>query len=413
MSFADVLIVGGGHGGAQAALALRQRGFTGRVVMVAREASPPYERPPLSKDYLAGTRAFEKMLIRPEGFWAERDVEIRNRCAVVAIDPQRRSVELSDGSRLDYHSLIWAAGGDPRRLSCPGGDLDGIHSIRTRADVDRIRAQMDGGVKRVAVIGGGYIGLEAAAVFRAAGLPVTVIEREGRVLSRVAGPALSGFYAAEHRRQGVDLLLGQTVEGLLGDEDGKVRAVSFTDTEGTVGEIEADLVIVGIGIVPAVGPLLAAGAAGTNGVDVDDFCRTSLDDTYAIGDCAAHANPYADNKVIRLESVQNATDMANTVARHLTGEREPYATIPWFWSNQYDLRLQTVGFSTDQDEAVVRGDPDSRSFSVVYLRDGRVAALDCVNATRDYAQGRRLIEARSEPDRDALADPDVALKSLL
>ena len=413
MSFADVLIVGGGHGGAQAALALRQRGFTGRVVMIAREPSLPYERPPLSKDYLAGTRPFEKMLIRPESFWAERDIEIRSRCAVVAINPQLRSVELSDGSRLDYHSLIWAAGGDPRRLSCPGADLDGIHSIRTRADVDRIRAQMDGGVRRVAVIGGGYIGLEAAAVFRAAGLPVTVIEREGRVLSRVAGPALSGFYAAEHRRQGVDLLLGQTVEGLLGDEDGKVRAVSFTDTEGTVGEIEADLVIVGIGIVPAVGPLLAAGAAGTNGVDVDDFCRTSLDDTYAIGDCAAHANPYADNKVIRLESVQNATDMANTVARHLTGEREPYATIPWFWSNQYDLRLQTVGFSTDQDEAVVRGDPDSRSFSVVYLRDGRVAALDCVNATRDYAQGRRLIEARSEPDRDALADPDVALKSLL
>ena len=212
MSFADVLIVGGGHGGAQAALALRQRGFTGRVVMIAREPSLPYERPPLSKDYLAGTRPFEKMLIRPESFWAERDIEIRSRCAVVAINPQLRSVELSDGSRLDYHSLIWAAGGDPRRLSCPGADLDGIHSIRTRADVDRIRAQMDGGVRRVAVIGGGYIGLEAAAVFRTAGLPVTVIEREGRVLSRVAGPELSDFYEAEHRRQGVELMLGQTVE---------------------------------------------------------------------------------------------------------------------------------------------------------------------------------------------------------
>ena len=169
----------------------------------------------------------------------------------------------------------------------------------------------------------------------------------------------------------------------------------------------------GIGIVPAVGPLLSAGAAGTNGVDVDEFCRTSLDDTYAIGDCAAHANAYAQNKVIRLESVQNATDMATTVAKHLTGERVPYDTIPWFWSNQYDLRLQTVGFSSEDDEAILRGDPESRSFSVVYLRDGRVAALDCVNATRDYAQGRRLIEAQSEPDRDALADPEVALKTLL
>ena len=409
MSFADVLIVGGGHGGAQAALALRQRGFEGRVTMVTREAFPPYERPPLSKDYLAGDKPFEKILIRPEGFWSERNIEIRTGNAVVAIDPKARSVELGDGTRLEYHSLIWAAGGDPRRLPCPGADLNGVHSIRTRGDADRIRAQIDGGVKRVAVIGGGYIGLEAAAVFRKMGLPVTVIERMDRVLNRVAGPELSSFYEAEHRRQGVELMLDHTVEALVGDDNGQVRAISLADGS----EVEADLVIVGIGIVPAVGPLLAAGAAGTNGVDVDDFCRTSLDDTYAIGDCAAHSNPYADNRVIRLESVQNATDMANTVARHLTGERERYNTVPWFWSNQYDLRLQTVGFSSEDDDCVVRGDPDSRSFSVVYLREGRVAALDCVNATRDYAQGRRLIEARCVPDVDALADPEVALKSLL
>ena len=409
MSFADVLIVGGGHGGAQAALALRQRGFEGRVTMVTREAFPPYERPPLSKDYLAGDKPFEKILIRPESFWSERNIEIRTGSAVVAIDPQARSVELGDGTRLEYHSLIWAAGGDPRRLPCSGADLNGVHSIRTRGDADRIRAQIDGGVKRVAVIGGGYIGLEAAAVFRKMGLPVTVIERMDRVLNRVAGPELSSFYEAEHRRQGVELMLDHSVEALVGDDSGQVRAVSLADGS----EVEADLVIVGIGIVPAVGPLLAAGAAGTNGVDVDEFCRTSLDDTYAIGDCAAHSNPYADNRVVRLESVQNATDMANTVAKHVTGERERYNTVPWFWSNQYDLRLQTVGFSSEDDDCVVRGDPDSRSFSVVYLREGRVAALDCVNATRDYAQGRRLIEARCEPDLDALADPEVALKTLL
>jgi len=409
MSFVDALIVGGGHGGAQAALALRQRGFEGRVMIITREAFLPYERPPLSKDYLAGDKPFEKILIRPEGFWSERNIEIRTGNAVVAIDPKARSVELGDGTRLEYHSLIWAAGGDPRRLPCPGADLNGVHSIRTRGDADRIRAQIDGGVKRVAVIGGGYIGLEAAAVFRKMGLPVTVIERMDRVLNRVAGPELSSFYEAEHRRQGVELMLDHSVEGLIGDGNGQVRAVSLADGS----EVEADLVIVGIGIVPAVGPLLAAGAAGTNGVDVDDFCRTSLDDTYAIGDCAAHSNPYADNRVIRLESVQNATDMANTVAKHVTGERERYNTVPWFWSNQYDLRLQTVGFSSEDDDRVVRGDPDSRSFSVVYLREGRVAALDCVNATRDYAQGRRLIEARCEPDLDALADPEVALKTLL
>jgi len=409
MGFADVLIVGGGHGGAQSALALRQRGFEGRIAVATREGYLPYERPPLSKDYLAGARPLEKMFIRPESFWSDRNIEFLLHTPVVAIEPQLRSAELGDGSRMDYHSLIWSAGGDPRRLSCQGAGLNGVHSIRTVGDVDRIRAQMDGEVKRVAVIGAGYIGLEAAAAFRTLGLPVTVIERMDRVLSRVAGPALSGFYEAEHLRQGVDLLLGHEVAALLGDDAGQVRAVSLDDGS----EIEADLVIVGIGIVPAVGPLLAAGAAGTNGVDVDEFCRTSLDDTYAIGDCAAHANPYADNAVIRLESVQNANDMANTVARHLTGEREPYDTVPWFWSNQYDLRLQTVGFSTENDEAVVRGDPDSRSFSIVYLREGRVAALDCVNMTRDYAQGKRLVEARSEPDRDALADPNVALKSLL
>ena len=409
MSFVDALIVGGGHGGAQAALALRQRGFEGRVMIITREAFLPYERPPLSKDYLAGDKPFEKILIRPEGFWSERNIEIRTGNAVVAIDPKARSVELGDGTRLEYHSLIWAAGGDPRRLPCSGADLNGVHSIRTRGDADRIRAQIDGGVKRVAVIGGGYIGLEAAAVFRKMGLPVTVIERMERVLNRVAGPELSSFYEAEHRRQGVELMLNHSVEALVGDDSGQVRAVSLADGS----EVEADLVIVGIGIVPAVGPLLAAGAAGTNGVDVDEFCRTSLDDTYAIGDCAAHSNPYADNRVIRLESVQNATDMANTVAKHVTGERERYNTVPWFWSNQYDLRLQTVGFSSEDDDRVVRGDPDSRSFSVVYLREGRVAALDCVNATRDYAQGRRLIEARCEPDLDALADPEVALKTLL
>ena len=381
MSFADVLIVGGGHGGAQAALALRQRGFEGRITIATREAFPPYERPPLSKDYLAGERPFEKILIRPESFWAERKIEIRTRTAVVAIDPQARSAELGDGSTLDYHTLIWAAGGDPRRLPCDGADLDGVHSIRTRGDVDRIRAQLGGGVKHVAVIGGGYIGLEAAAVFRKLGLPVTVIEREDRVLSRVAGPDLSGFYEAEHQRQGVELLLGHNVECLLGDDQGRVRAVAIESGDGNRSEVEADLVIAGIGIVPAVGPLLA--------------------------------NPYADNRVIRLESVQNATDMANTVARHITGEPEAYNTVPWFWSNQYDLRLQTVGFSRDDDDTVLRGDPDSRSFSIVYLREGRVVALDCVNATRDYAQGRRLIEARSEPDLEALADPEVALKSLL
>ena len=408
MDRADIVIVGAGHGGAQAAIALRQKGFEGSIALLTRENDPPYERPPLSKDYLAGEKPFERILIRPEAFWADKGVSLRTGVAVTDIDPMMRELRLSDDSRMSYGKLIWSAGGDARRLSCKGSDLDGIHSIRNRGDVDRLKTELAAGAKRVAVIGGGYIGLEAAAVLRKLGCEVTVLEAQSRVLSRVAGEPLSSFYEAEHRKQGVDLRLGVQVVAIEGDG----QAVSGVMLE-TGETIPADIVIVGIGIVPAIGPLIAAGAAGSNGVDVDEFCRTSLDDVFAIGDCAAHANPYAGGAVVRLESVQNANDMATTVALAVTGEMQPYDAVPWFWSNQYDLRLQTVGMSLDHDEAVVRGNPADRSFSVVYLREGRVAALDCVNRTKDYVQGRKLVEARLEADPAALADIDTPLKELL
>ncbi|HEU4819940.1 MAG TPA: FAD-dependent oxidoreductase, partial [Qipengyuania sp.] len=261
---------------------------------------------------------------------------------------------------------------------------------------------------RAVVIGGGYIGLEAAAVLRKLGCEVTLLEVQPRLLGRVAGETLSGFFLDEHRRQGVDVRLECGVERIEG-RGGRVAAV-VTDA----GEaIAAEIVIVGIGIVAAVGPLIAAGASGSNGVDVDAFCRTTLDDIYAIGDCAAHANTYANNAVIRLESVQNAHDMAACVARGIMGETEPYEALPWFWSNQYDLKLQTVGLSLGHDAEAIRGSQDERSFSVVYLREGRVIALDCVNRTRDYAQGRKLVEARAQIDLDLLADSEVALKDML
>jgi 3-phenylpropionate/trans-cinnamate dioxygenase ferredoxin reductase subunit len=314
---------------------------------------------------------------------------------------------------VGYGTLIWAAGGDARRLSCPGGALDGVHAVRHKRDVDQLMGELAGGRKDVVVVGGGYIGLEAAAVLRQLGCRVTVIETRERLLSRVAGEDLSRFYEDEHRRQGVDVRLSTdlaSLEGEDGSEGGRVRTAVLADGE----RIACDIVITGIGIVPSVGPLIAAGAAGANGVDVDVYCRTSLPDVYAVGDCAAHANPYADGSVIRIESVQNAHDMASTAAKAICGEAEPYAALPWFWSNQYDLRLQTAGLSLGHDATVLRGDPATRSFSVVYLRDRRVIAVDSVNCTRDYAQGRRLVEARPVVDDPAaLADPGLPLKDLL
>lgn len=408
MEQADVVIVGSGHGGAQAAIALRQAGHEGSIMMLSRDHTPPYERPPLSKEYLAGEKPLERILIRPEAFWAERGIELRLGTNVAEVDWMGHEVVTGDGARIGYRKLIWAGGGDARRLSCPGSDCEGLHTVRHRRDVDQLRAELDAGASRAVVIGGGYIGLEAAAVLRKFGCEVTLLEMLPRLLSRVAGETLGSFFAEEHRRQGVDLRLETAVERIAHD-GARMTGVVTADGE----TIPADIVIVGIGIVAAVGPLIAAGAAGTNGVDVDEFCRTSLDDIYAIGDCAAHANAYAGGAVIRLESVQNANDMASCVAKGIMDDPQPYNALPWFWSNQYDLKLQTVGLAMGHDAEVIRGSVEERSFSVVYLKEGRMIALDCVNRTRDYAQGRKLVEARSVVAPEVLADSEVALKDML
>ena len=406
MDQADVLIVGTGHGGAQAALALRQHGFDGSILMVGREPEPPYERPPLSKEYLAGEKPFERLLLRPANVWADKRIGMMLGRSVASLDPAAKSVTLDDGATLAYGQLIWAAGGDPRRLTGENPNLAGVHAVRTRTDVDRMIAEIEAGARRAVVIGGGYIGLEAAAVLTKLGLQVTLLEALPRVLARVAGEDLAAFYEAEHRAHGVDVRTGVTVEAIEGDRT--VTGVRLADGE----LLTAEMVIVGIGIVPAVGPLLAAGAAGGNGVDVDELCRTSLPDVFAIGDCAAHANAFAHGAVIRLESIQNANDMATTAAKAICGDPQPYAATPWFWSNQYDLRLQTVGLSAGHDATVIRGDPAARSFAVIYLKGGKVIALDCVNSVRDYAQGRKLVENRSAPQPAQLADLGIPLKEL-
>ena len=394
MKHADVVIVGAGHGGAQCAIALRQNHFTGSIAMIGREPEPPYERPPLSKEYFAREKTFDRLYIRPPEFWGEKGVEMILGVEVLSVDPAAKQLGLSDGTTCTYGTLVWAAGGDPRKLPVPGGDLAGVHAVRTRADCDQLMGEIDGGVRNIVVIGGGYIGLEAAAVLTKLGCTVTLLEALPRVLARVAGEELSSFYEGDHRAHGVDLRTGVAIDSLEGE--GRVTGVKLAD--GSV--IPADAVIVGIGIVASVGPLIAAGAAGGNGVDVDEFCRTSLPDVYAIGDCAAFACDFAGGNVMRVESVQNANDMATCVAKSLCGEAKPYHAFPWFWSNQYDLRLQTAGINLGYDETVVRGSPAERSFSVVYLKQGKVLALDCVNMVKDYVQGRKLVEAGASPDRD-------------
>jgi NADPH-dependent 2,4-dienoyl-CoA reductase/sulfur reductase-like enzyme len=404
------VIVGTGHGGAQAAIALRQHGFAGSILMVGRDTAPPYERPPLSKEYLAGEKGFERIMIRPEKFWADKEIGLRLGAGVTAIDATGHTVRLADGSVIGYGQLIWSGGGDPRRMPVPGANLAHVFHVRDKADADAMMAALEAGARRAVVVGGGYIGLEAAAVLRKLGCEVVLVEMLPRLLARVAGEELSAFYAAEHRRQGVDLRLACAVSAVLDDGTGTAAGVMLDN--GT--SLACDMVVVGIGIVPAVGALIAAGAAGSNGVDVDEFCRTTLDDVYAIGDCAAHANPFAGGAVIRLESVQNAHDMANTVAKAIVGEHAPYHALPWFWSNQYDLKLQTAGLSLGYDASVVRGDPASRKFTVAYLKDGRPIAFDCVGTMKDYVQGRKLLEAGvGRVDPAVLADPEVALKDLL
>jgi 3-phenylpropionate/trans-cinnamate dioxygenase ferredoxin reductase subunit len=398
-SHSDILIIGAGQAGAQAAISLRQEGFAGTIRMVGEESDLPYERPPLSKDYLAGERTADRLLLRPPAFWAERSVEILTGVRITRVDGQVAHSE--DGRTFAFDTLVWAAGGHARRLQCPGAELGGVHVIRTRQDDDDLRADLHT-AQAIVIVGGGYVGLEAAAVLAKAGKRVTVVEAQTRLLARVAGPEVSDFYRAAHETHGVEILLDAQVEALEGDT--RVTAVRLADGR----TLRADLVIAGIGLVPSVAPL------GLDAVEVDGHCRTTLRNVYAIGDCAAHQNRYAGGARIRLESVQNAVDMAKAAAAHIVhgDAAKPYDACPWFWSNQYDLRLQTVGLSIGHDSRVVRGDPAGGSWSLVYLRAGAVVALDCINAPRDYVQGKALVERGARVSPDLLADAQRPLKSL-
>ncbi|ORA26280.1 NAD(P)/FAD-dependent oxidoreductase [Mycobacterium aquaticum] len=404
----DVLIVGGGHGGTAAAMALRQYGFDGSVGIVNAESTLPYQRPPLSKSFLAGEVGLDRILIRPESFWAENRITLIQGTRVDAVQPAAKVAITDTGESIGYGQLIWAAGSSPRWLD-PARDrkLSGVHVVRDVSDTQRLRTDVLNG-SRAVIVGGGYVGLEVAAVLRKLGKPVTVLEAADRVLARVSAEPISQFYEAQHREHGVEIQVGRQVADLEA-RNGHVNAVHLATGE----ELPCDVVVIGIGAMPTTAPLIAAGAAAGNGLLVDALCRTSLPGIFAIGDSVAAPNRYAGGATVRLESLQNAADQGVIVARHIAGQPQGDPPVPTFWSDQYDLKLKTVGLNTGYDEVVVRGTPASKSFSVVYLRDGRVTAIDAVNAMKDFAQGKALVRSGADIAPALLADPSRPISDLL
>lgn len=400
----DVLIVGGGHAGAMAAIGLRQNGFSGSITMVGDEAALPYERPPLSKAYLNGSLEQHRLYLRKAEFWQDRDIDVRLGTPVTRLDAQDRTATLSTGEIIRFTWCILATGGRARPLPVPGAELAGVHYLRTLTDVDGIRASLAPGA-RLAVIGGGYIGLEVAASARKLGHDVTLIEALDRVLARVTSPVVSRFFEAKHSAEGVNVLLNTGVTAIEGGD--RVTGVRLSSGE----LVPADAVVVGIGIIPNCELAVETGLACDNGIVVDELCRTANPNIFAIGDVARHPNVFAPGP-LRLESVQNAVDQAKTVVGVITGNPVPYADLPWFWSDQYDVKLQTAGLAIDYDEIVVRGSSSASPFSVCYLRNGTLVAIDCINSIKDFMAAKKLIASQAAPDRARLADPSIALKDL-
>ncbi|MBU8865634.1 NAD(P)/FAD-dependent oxidoreductase [Paenarthrobacter aromaticivorans] len=402
----DVLIVGAGQAGVQTAMSLRQGGFSGSIAIVDAENELPYERPPLSKAYLRGDAEVGEFRFRSADYWAKNSIDLISGTTVESVDVEAHEVLTGMGLRIGYSHLVWAAGGRARRLTVPGADLSGVFSLRNHADAERLRGSL-AGARNAVIIGGGYIGLEAAAALVQRAVSVTVIEVQERLLARVTCAAVSDFYSDLHRASGTTVLLSSGVEQILG-ERGHVVGVQLSD-----GQIlPADLVIVGVGLIPNVEPLAAAGVVCTNGVEVDGDCRTSVAHIFAVGDCANYKSPFAGGMRVRLESVPNAVEHGKAVASAILSTPNEGMTPPWFWSHQFDTRLQTVGLQAGHDEAILRGEPGQSKFSIVYLRGGRVIALDCINSIADFAQGKLLVAQGTPATAEELADTSIQLKSL-
>jgi 3-phenylpropionate/trans-cinnamate dioxygenase ferredoxin reductase subunit len=398
-----IVIVGASLTGGTAAATLRDEGFDGRVVLVGAESELPYERPPLSKGYLKGETPREKLLVRPEAFWAERAIELELGVAAERIDVAGREVELADGRRLAYDGLLIATGGRNRRLHVPGEQLDGIFDLRAIADSDAIR-EAAGSAGRAVVVGMGFIGSEVASTLRGLGLEVVAVEPFAVPLERALGQEVGGVIADLHREHGVEAHYGEGVEAFEGD--GRVARVVTSSGR----RLECDLVVVGVGIEPAVDVVAGSGVEVDNGILVDELCRTSVDGIYAAGDVARHQHPLFG--LVRVEHWRNAIEHGAAAARSLIGKGEPYAEVHWFWSDQYDANIQYAGHHRDWEELVVRGSLDERRFVGFYLVGGVVRAAVAVNAGRDLRRAQALIRAQAPVDPAQLRDEDVDLRTL-
>ena len=400
------VIVGASHAAAMLAPGLRQQGWQGRIIVVGAEASIPYHRPPLSKDFLAGEKTLDEILIRPAKVYEKSEVEFILETSVESINRDNKTVRLSNNETLSYDKLALTVGSKVRKVNLPGVDLDGVFYLRDLKDVERISAHISPGANAV-IVGGGYIGLETAAVLNRKGMNVTVLEMMERVLQRVTAPVVSEFYTRIHEEEGVSIRCGIGVTGFKGN--GRVAKVLCSDGS----EFPADLVIIGIGILPNTALAEAAGLQVDNGIVVNAQAQTSDPDIFAAGDCTYHHNTvYA--RWVRLESVQNATDQSRVIAGAVCGKEMSYNAVPWFWSEQYDLMLQIAGLSQGYDEIITRGDPgNGRSFAAFYLSAGRVIAVDAVNRPQEFMFTKKLIPAQKTVDKIKLADNDVPIKELL
>jgi 3-phenylpropionate/trans-cinnamate dioxygenase ferredoxin reductase subunit len=399
-----IVIAGAGHAAGQAVASLKQHRFEGRIVLIGEEPYLPYQRPPLSKKFLAGKLSAERLFFKPASFYDDPWIDLHLESRIERIERASRELVTAEGKKISYDKLILALGARARKVSVAGSGLSGIHYLRGIADVEHLKAGIAPG-KRIVIVGAGYIGLEVAAVCRQLGLTVTVIEMADRVMSRVVSPQVSDFYERLHRERGVDLRLNTGLAGFQGRES--VQAVSTSDGP----DIEADLALVGIGIVPNTEIAAEAGLAVDDGIVVDDRCQTSDAHIFAIGDCTLHPNRIYGRR-LRLESVHNALEQAKTAAANICGIDSRYSQVPWFWSDQYEVKLQIAGLSDDYDQTILRGDPDTACFACFYLRNGRLIAADAFNSPREFMQSKALIAGHAIVPPEGLADTSIPLRDL-
>jgi 3-phenylpropionate/trans-cinnamate dioxygenase ferredoxin reductase subunit len=408
MSEKNIVIIGGGQAASQVAISLRQKNFTGDISILSSEEYHPYQRPPLSKKYLSGELDSERLYLKPKKFYEDQNINVMLNSYVEEIDRSNSKLTFSknngEEATINYDNLVISTGTSPRLIPLDNPNLKGVHYLRSIKDVEEIKKSLIG-AKSMVIIGGGYIGLEVAAVSKKLGLNVTVVEMANRILERVTSPIISSFYHSYHESNGVEIRTSTSVIGINGD-------LNVSSVETSSGIIEADIVVVGIGVLPCQDLAEKAGIETNNGIVVNQFCISSDSNIFSAGDCTLHPSAFY-KRDIRLESVHNAIEQGKTVASSIMGEFIPYNQIPWFWSDQYDLKFQIAGLNTDYDEHIVRGQPENNSFSVFYFKDGNMISSDCVNSAPEHMMSRRFIFNKTEVDLEKLQNKEIPIKEVI